>query len=40
VDTRANETSGGSDAATMETMDIAATPLEKLIRSKLVLFNK
>ncbi|KYM79845.1 hypothetical protein ALC53_09767 [Atta colombica] len=33
VDTRANETSGGSDAA-METMDIAATPLEKLIRSK------
>ncbi|KAH0946994.1 hypothetical protein HN011_007128 [Eciton burchellii] len=34
VDTRANETSGGSDAATMETADIAATPLEKLIRSK------
>ncbi|XP_024879613.1 inactive ubiquitin carboxyl-terminal hydrolase MINDY-4B isoform X1 [Temnothorax curvispinosus] len=33
VDTRANETSGGSDAATMETADIAATPLEKLIRS-------
>lgn len=40
VDTRANETSGGSNAATMETADIAATPLEKLIRSKLVLFNK
>lgn len=40
VDTRANEASGGSDAATMETADIAATPLEKLIRSKLVLFNK
>ncbi|XP_020288125.1 protein FAM188B2 isoform X1 [Pseudomyrmex gracilis] len=34
VDTRANEASGGSDAATMETADIAATPLEKLIRSK------
>lgn len=40
VDTRTNEVSGGSDAATMETADIAATPLEKLIRSKLVLFNK
>ncbi|XP_025991754.1 inactive ubiquitin carboxyl-terminal hydrolase MINDY-4B isoform X2 [Solenopsis invicta] len=35
VDTRANEASGGSDAAaTKETADIAATPLEKLIRSK------
>ncbi|XP_011691798.1 PREDICTED: protein FAM188B2 isoform X1 [Wasmannia auropunctata] len=34
VDTRANEASGSSDAATMETTDIAATPLEKLIRSK------
>ncbi|XP_070156248.1 inactive ubiquitin carboxyl-terminal hydrolase MINDY-4B isoform X1 [Polyergus mexicanus] len=34
VDTRANETSGVSDAATMEAADIAATPLEKLIRSK------
>lgn len=35
VDTRTNEASGGSDAATtMETTDIAATPLEKLIRSK------
>ncbi|KAL0111895.1 hypothetical protein PUN28_013242 [Cardiocondyla obscurior] len=33
VDTRVNEASGGSDA-TMETADIAATPLEKLIRSK------
>ncbi|RLU18592.1 hypothetical protein DMN91_008949 [Ooceraea biroi] len=33
VDTRANEASGGSDA-TMEAADIAATPLEKLIRSK------
>jgi len=39
VDTRASEASGGSDAVTMETADIAATPLEKLIRSKLVLLK-
>ncbi|XP_011148914.2 inactive ubiquitin carboxyl-terminal hydrolase MINDY-4B isoform X1 [Harpegnathos saltator] len=34
VDTRANEASGAPDAAAIETADIAATPLEKLIRSK------
>nr|XP_012229936.1 PREDICTED: protein FAM188B2 isoform X2 [Linepithema humile] len=40
VDTRANETSGKSDSATMEAMDIATTPLEKLIRSNSTLHQR
>lgn len=34
VDTRANESASGVESTSKESVDIAATPLEKLIRSK------